>query len=207
MRTSPGTSPISGIIAVIRTDSADLATTIAMGLEDTPVASIEVTMTVPDAVEVIRDLTRRLSVPVGVGTVTDRSAAEAAVAAGAAFVVSPGLQTDVVAAALDAEVPVVPGALTPSEIMTAWAAGATAVKVFPVSSVGGPSYVRAVRAPLPHIPLVVSGGVRPSDVDDYLAAGATGISLGSSLIDAEAAATGDVDAVHRQALARLGSRT
>lgn len=152
---------LSGIIAVIRTDTARAAIALALGLEGTPVGSVEVTMTVPDAVEVVRDLNARLQLPVGVGTVTEAAMVEPAVAAGAAFLVSPGLDTEVVGAALATGVPVMAGALTPTEILAAWKTGATAVKVFPVSSVGGPDYVRMVRAPLPHVPLVVSGGDRP----------------------------------------------
>lgn len=199
------TSPIHGVIAVVRADSPEVATTIALGLERTPVSSIEITMTVPDAVDVIRDLSRRLAVPVGVGTVTDRTAAEAAVAAGATFVVSPGLVPGVVEVALAAQVPVVPGALTPTEIMSVWEGGATAVKVFPVSAVGGPSYIRSVRAPLPHVPLVVSGGIAPDEVGAYLDAGAVGVALGSSLVDEEAARSGDADAVERYAVERFAA--
>lgn len=163
-------------------------------------------MTVPDAAEVIRDLSHELSIPLGAGTVTEGKATEVAVAAGARFIVSPGFHSEVVEAALEAGVPVVPGALTPSEIMTAWDSGATAVKVFPVSALGGASYVRSVRAPLPHIPLIVSGGIRPAQVDDYLEAGALAVSLGSSLVDTETAETGDVEAVRRQARDRLERR-
>lgn len=204
MKNSPGTHLLSGIIAVIRADSPDVAATIARGLDGTPVNSVEITMTVPDAAELIRDLSHELSVPVGAGTVTEKTAVQGAVAAGARFIVSPGFLPDVVEAALSAGVPVVPGALTPTEVMTAWQAGATAVKVFPVSSVGGPSYVRSIRAPLPHIPLVVSGGIRPDEVDSYLEAGALGVSLGSSLVDAATAAGGDVEAVRRMVNGRLG---
>ena len=177
--------------------------TLAMGLEDTPVDSIEVTMTVPDAVEVVRNLSGRLTKPVGVGTVTDAAAVEAVVAAGAAFIVSPGLSSGVVEAALAVGVPVVPGALSPSEIMAAWDSGATAVKVFPVSSLGGPEYIRMVRGPLPHIPLIVSGGISPGEVGAYLEAGAAAVSLGSSLVDSETVATGDPEAVRREVLFRL----
>lgn len=203
MRNSPGNHLLSGIIAVIRADSPDMAATIARGLDGTSVASVEITMTVPDAAELIRGLSQELSVPIGAGTVTEKAAVEVAAAAGARFIVSPGFQSDVVQAALRAQMPVVPGALTPTEIMRAWAAGATAVKVFPVSSVGGPSYVRSIRAPLPHIPLVVSGGIRPDEVGSYLEAGALGVSLGSSLVDVATAAGGDVGAVRQMVNARL----
>lgn len=205
MRNTPGTDLLAGVIAVIRADSAEVATTLALGMEGTAVDAIEVTMTVPDAISVIRDLTGRLGVPLGVGTVTDPAMVEPAAAAGAEFIVGPGHQRDVVNAALEAGVPVVPGALTPTEILTAWEAGATAVKVFPVSSVGGPAYVEAVRAPLPHIPLIVSGGIRPDEVDAYRAAGALGVSLGSGLVDPATAATGDVEAVRRRIGERLPS--
>lgn len=203
MKNSPGSNLLSGVIAVIRADSPDVAATIARGLAGTAVDSVEITMTVPDAGELIRDLSHELSVPIGAGTVTEKTSVEVAVAAGARFIVSPGFQSDVVEAALAAQVPVVPGALTPTEIMRAWGAGATAVKVFPVSSVGGPSYVRSVRGPLPHIPLVVSGGIRPDQAASYLEAGALGVSLGSSLVDAATAAGGDTEAVRQMVNARL----
>lgn len=203
MKNSPARPLLSGIVAVIRADSPELAATIARGLDGTAVDSVEITMTVPDAVELIRDLSHELSVPIGAGTVTETTAVEVAVGAGARFIVSPGFLSDVVETALAAGVPVVPGALTPTEVMTAWQAGATAVKVFPVASVGGPAYVRSIRAPLPHIPLVVSGGIRPDEVDSYLEAGALGVSLGSSLVDAATAAAGDVEAVRRMVNGRL----
>lgn len=194
---------LSGIIAVIRTDTARAAIALALGLEGTPVGSVEVTMTVPDAIEVVRDLNARLQLPVGVGTVTEAAMVEPAVAAGAAFLVSPGLDTEVVGAALATGVPVMAGALTPTEILAAWKTGATAVKVFPVSSVGGPDYVRMVRAPLPHVPLVVSGGIGPGEVSAYLEAGAAGVSLGSSLVEADLIDSEDIEAIRRQVMARL----
>lgn len=203
MKASPRNNLLSGIIAVIRADSFEVAATIARGLDGTAVDSVEITMTVPDASGLIRELSHELSVPIGAGTVTEKAAVEVAVAAGARFIVSPGFQSGVVEAALAAQVPVVPGALTPTEVMAAWEAGATAVKVFPVSSVGGPAYVRAIRAPLPHIPLVVSGGISPDEVGSYLEAGALGVSLGSSLVDAATAAGGDVEAVRQMVNARL----
>lgn len=203
MKNSPRHSLLSGTIAVIRADSFEVAATLARGLDGTAVDSVEITMTVPDASGLIRELSYELSVPIGAGTVTEKAAVEVAVAAGARFIVSPGFQSGVVEAALAAQVPVVPGALTPTEVMAAWEAGATAVKVFPVSSVGGPAYVRAIRAPLPHIPLVVSGGISPDEVGSYLEAGALGVSLGSSLVDAATAASGDVEAVRQMVNARL----
>lgn len=195
--------PWSGVIAVIRAASAKDAEVAARGLAGSGVDSIEVTMTVPGATDVIRDIAADLGLPVGVGSVTDAAGVEAAVSAGATFVVSPGFVPEVVAAALEAAVPAIPGAMTPTEIMRAWESGASAVKVFPVTALGGPSYVRAVLAPLPHIPLIPSGGIEPEEVDLYLEAGAAAVSLGSSLIDRSAVAAGDADMVQRHARQRL----
>lgn len=196
--------PLTGIIAVVRTQSSATAMTAARALAGTRVDSIEITMTVPDAVEVIRALATEASMTVGAGTVIDASSVSALVQAGAGFIVSPGFDRRVVDAARSENVPVVPGALTPTEIMTAWDAGASAVKVFPIGSVGGASYLRAVAGPLPHIPIVVSGGVTAVEIDDYFAAGAAAVSLGSSLFDAAAVRTGDVAAVRRRVNHVLG---
>ena len=118
-----------------------------------------------------------------------------AVAAGAAYLVAPDFRPEMVAFAVGRGIPVVPGALTPTEVAAAWAAGATAVKVFPVSAVGGPAYVKAVRAPLPEVPLVPTGGVGIDDIGAYLAAGAAAVGLGAPLLGDAGDAGGDLAAL------------
>lgn len=193
----------AGVVAVVRAPTAREALTIGLGLARGGVGTIEITLTVPGAVAVIAELSRDPAVLVGAGTVLDAAAVAAVAAAGAAFVVAPDTDPLVVAAARAHGLPVVPGALTPTEIRRAWALGADAVKVFPVGSVGGPGYVRAVREPLPDVPLVVSGGIALTAVGDYLAAGVRAVCLGSALIDRAAAAAGDTDAVADHARAAL----
>jgi 2-dehydro-3-deoxyphosphogluconate aldolase/(4S)-4-hydroxy-2-oxoglutarate aldolase len=184
-----------GVVAVIRTNDPRHALTLARGLAGTSVAAIEVTLTVPDAVDVIAQLTAEGVTRVGAGTVRSAAQVEACVRAGAQFIVSPHTDPEIVAAALRCGVAVVPGALTPSEIAHALALEATAVKIFPVNAVGGLAYVQAVLEPLPEVRLVVSGGIAPKDVPAYLAGGAWAACLGSSLWQPASVESGDVDAV------------
>jgi 2-dehydro-3-deoxyphosphogluconate aldolase/(4S)-4-hydroxy-2-oxoglutarate aldolase len=184
-----------GVFAVIRTADAGHALTVARGLAGTSVAAIEVTLTVPDAIEVIAQLVSEGVTRVGAGTVRRVEQVERCIAAGAEFIVSPHLDPDLVAAAVHGGVPVVPGTLTPSEVMTAIRLGAAAAKIFPVQSVGGLRYVEALHEPLPDVRLVVSGGIAPGDVPAYLAAGAWAACLGSSLWQRDDVERGDVDAV------------
>lgn len=202
MRDHVLTAP-AGIVAVVRAPTAREALTIGLGLARGGVGTIEITLTVPGAVEVIAELSRDPAVLVGAGTVLDAAAVAAVAGAGAAFVVAPDTDPLVLDAARAHGLPMVPGALTPTEIRRAWVLGAAAVKVFPVGSVGGPAYVRAVREPLPDVPLVVSGGISLAAVADHLAAGVRAVCLGSALIDRTAAAAGDTDAVAEHARAAL----
>jgi 2-dehydro-3-deoxyphosphogluconate aldolase / (4S)-4-hydroxy-2-oxoglutarate aldolase len=198
-----------GVVAVIRAPAAATALTVARGLAGTDLAGtdvpgielagIEVTMTVPDAPDVIATLRADGVIRVGAGTVRTLDQLKRCVDAGAGFLVSPHFDPQLVAAAIESGVPIVPGALTPSEIVAAINAGAAAVKVFPVSAVGGPAYLRAVLEPLPDARLVPSGEVLPSEVPGYLAAGAWAACLGGSLWPREDAERGDVEAVRRHA--------
>jgi 2-dehydro-3-deoxyphosphogluconate aldolase/(4S)-4-hydroxy-2-oxoglutarate aldolase len=188
-----------GGVAVIRAPAAATALTVARGLAGTAVAGIEVTMTVPDAPGVIATLRSEGVSGVGAGTVRTLDQLRRCAEAGAGFLVSPHLDPRLVAAAAESGVPVVPGALTPSEIVAAMGLGAAAVKVFPVSAVGGAVYLRAVLEPLPDARLVVSGEVLPPEVPGYLAAGAWAACLGASLWRWEDAERGDVEAVRRHA--------
>jgi 2-dehydro-3-deoxyphosphogluconate aldolase/(4S)-4-hydroxy-2-oxoglutarate aldolase len=132
---------------------------------------------------------------VGAGTVLDEKQAAACIAAGAQFLLSPSLNLDVVRHANEAGIAVIPGAFTPTEIVTAWKAGADMVKVFPVSAGGGPAYIKAIRAPLPQIELVPTGGVTLETASAYIQAGASALGVGSDLADAKALKEGRTDSI------------
>jgi 2-dehydro-3-deoxyphosphogluconate aldolase/(4S)-4-hydroxy-2-oxoglutarate aldolase len=175
------------VIAVVRAASAAEAVQIAQAARAGGVRIVEVTLTVPDALAAIRQLSELLGADalVGAGSVLDAEAARACIKAGARFVVSPILRLGIVAACREHDVVAMPGALTPTEIAAAAAAGADLIKVFPVSAMGGPGYVRALRAPMPHVELVPTGGVTLSDAAAYLQAGAAAIGAGSDLAGPE----------------------
>jgi len=177
----------AAIIAVVRAASAQDAVQVAQAANAGGVRIIEVTLTVSDALGAIRQLSESLGADamVGAGSVLDAEAAQACIKAGARFVVSPVLQSGIVAACREHDVVVMPGALTPTEIAAAVAAGADLVKVFPVSAVGGASYLRAVKAPMPQVELVPTGGITLSDAAAYLQAGAAAIGAGSDLTGPE----------------------
>jgi 2-dehydro-3-deoxyphosphogluconate aldolase/(4S)-4-hydroxy-2-oxoglutarate aldolase len=185
-----------GIVPVIRAGSPALALRAAEAVLAGGIAIFEITMTVPDAPQVIRTLADRLGnrALIGAGTVLDAETAAVCIDAGAAFIVSPGLDLGTVAAARARGVPIMPGALTPTEVITAWKAGAAMVKIFPASAVGGAKYIKALRGPLPDVKLLPTGGVNATTIGDYIAAGASALGVGSELVDPAALARGD-DAV------------
>jgi len=197
------TSQNKGVIAVLRTDSADHALTIGRALADTSVIAIEVTMTVPNATKVITQLIDEGVKRVGAGTVRNAAQVKELAKIGANFVVSPHLDVEVVKAAVDLGVPTTPGCLSPSEMVRAMQLGATSVKIFPINSVGGLDYVNFVLEPLPDLPIVVSGGATIEQVNSYLAAGVVGVCLGGALWTPEIAATGDVAKAKEYAEAAL----
>lgn len=203
MSGNPGWEFRRGVISVIRTDSAKSALTLARGIAQTPVVGIEVTMTVPDAISVIATLTAAGIRGVGAGTVRTVAQLQGCADAGAQFLVSPHLDPELVTTAVERGIPVIPGAMTPSEIIEAMNLGASAVKVFPILAVGGISYVRAVLEPIPDARLVLSGEVTLAEVDDYLAAGAWAACVGPGLWRPEDAERGDVDAVAAYAAAAM----
>ena len=149
-----------GIIPAVRLYSESEALFAAEAVCGSGIPIVEVTMTIPGAIRVIGDLTRyRTDIIVGAGTVSDVETARLCLDAGAGFLTTPGLDLEIADFALKRDVAVLPGALTPSEVMAAWKAGADFVKVFPCAQVGGPDYIRALKAPFPQIPLIASGGV------------------------------------------------
>lgn len=170
------------VVPIIRTRSTEWALAAAEVLASSGVGVVEVTFTVPDATHVIERLRHRFpEVLVGAGTVTDAAAAQSAVAAGAQFLLSPALSPGMVAVARRHGVLAVPGAYTPTEILTALDGGAEIVKLFP-ADVGGPAYLRAILAPLPHARLLPTGGVRPENAGEWLRAGAAAVGIGSALL-------------------------
>jgi 2-dehydro-3-deoxyphosphogluconate aldolase/(4S)-4-hydroxy-2-oxoglutarate aldolase len=194
-----------GIIPVVRTASSEAAITAAKAVCRGGIPIVEITMTVPDAAQVIAELTLSLSreVMIGAGTVMDAETVKLCANAGAQFIVSPGFDPNVVKQANAQGVVMMAGALTPTEVITAWRAGSDFVKVFPCANVGGPSYIRALKTVLPEIPMVPTGGVSLKTVGSYLQAGASALGVGSELISAGALAAQDFDAI--SASARLFS--
>jgi 2-dehydro-3-deoxyphosphogluconate aldolase/(4S)-4-hydroxy-2-oxoglutarate aldolase len=175
----------TGIIPVVRAASGEEALAVVNAIRAGGIDVIELTMTVPGAVDVIRELVRTCGgdVVVGAGTVLDAETARACMLAGARFIVSPIVDEPTIACCRTYGVPVMPGALTPTEVVRAWRAGAAMVKVFPCGAVGGASYVKALKAPLPQIDLVPTGGVSLETVGDFIRAGATAVGAGADLAD------------------------
>lgn len=173
----------SRIIPVIRTDSAGKAKNIIEALVKGGIDILEVTMTIPGAPRLIAELTDEYkgAAIIGAGTVLDKKTARKCVEAGAKFIVSPILNAEVVSFCNQSEIVVMPGALTPTEIFTAWKAGADIVKVFPVGAAGGAPYVKAVKAVFPHIEIVPTGGIRLENAVDYINAGAFAVGMGGEL--------------------------
>ncbi|NTV81727.1 MAG: bifunctional 4-hydroxy-2-oxoglutarate aldolase/2-dehydro-3-deoxy-phosphogluconate aldolase [Candidatus Aminicenantes bacterium] len=188
-------------------DAARLAQ-VAAALRRGGVGVLEVTMTVPGAVEIIREMARAKApgTLIGAGTVLDAGTATDVIAAGADFVVSPVNDPETVRACRDAGVLVAPGAFTPTEIVAAWRAGADIVKIFPATSLG-PQFLRDLRGPLPHIRLMPTGGVTLENAAEFLAAGAAAVGIGTALVDAKAVEAGDWEALEaraRRLMASLG---
>jgi 2-dehydro-3-deoxyphosphogluconate aldolase/(4S)-4-hydroxy-2-oxoglutarate aldolase len=182
-----------GIVPVVRAPSPELAIRAAEAVLAGGVSIFEITMTVPNATAAIRALVDKFGARavVGAGTVLDAEAARACIEAGAAFIVSPGLDLATIAAAHERGVPMMPGALTPTEVITAWKAGADMVKIFPASAVGGPKYLKALRGPLPDVKMLPTGGVNAQTAGEYIAAGAVALGVGSELVDIAALGRGD----------------
>lgn len=180
------------IVPVVRAATPEKALAAGRAVAAGGVPIVEVTMTVPGSLEVIAELKKTAAdVLIGAGTVLDGAAASKCIAAGAEFIVSPGLHAGVIEAAKEAGKLVLPGALTPTEVVEAWKAGADMVKIFPCGAVGGASYIRALRKPLPHIPMVPTGGVNLETAADFLRAGAAALGIGGELISASALEAGD----------------
>jgi 2-dehydro-3-deoxyphosphogluconate aldolase/(4S)-4-hydroxy-2-oxoglutarate aldolase len=189
-----------GIVPCARVKAPEHARFAAETLYAAGIPVLEIPLTLPEALEVIGDLAKRYpDLIVGAGTVLEEQAARRSINAGARFVTSTGFIPEVVAYARQADVVVFPGALTPSEIIAAWQAGADFVKIFPAAAEGGPGYVRTLKVPLPQIPLIVSGGVNQLTAFDYILAGAEAIGVGSELLPKEALVQRQEDRIHELA--------
>ena len=182
-----------GIVPVIRAASAKKAMAAAEAIAAGGITILEVTMTVPGALDAITQLVKNLGseVLVGAGTVLDAQAARQCFDAGAQFLVSPGLDLGTIKAATEAGKLMMAGALTPTEVIAAWKGGADFVKVFPASAVGGASYLKALRGPLPQVQLVPTGGVNLNTAADFIRAGAAALGVGGELILTAALNSGD----------------
>jgi len=191
----------TGLIPVVRAESADLAMRAVEAIKAGGVDVLEVTMTVPGAIDVIAKLaaTFGTEVVVGAGTVLDPDTANKCVQAGAHFIVSPALNEETIAFCRRNDVAVFPGALTPTEVVHAWNAGADAVKVFPAGAVGGASYLKALKAPLPQIELVPTGGVSLKTAADFIKAGAMALGVGADLVDTKALREGRDEVIAERA--------
>ena len=182
-----------GLVPVLRAESEDGALALAEAIAAGGVDALEITMTVPGAVRVMARLAKeRPDILVGAGTVLDPETARICMLEGAQFIVSPALNVRTVELCNRYSVAVLPGALTPTEVVTAWQAGADAIKVFPANAMGGAKYLRSLKAPLPQIELVPTGGISHATAREFLEAGAMALGIGADLVDPGAMAAGEV---------------
>jgi 2-dehydro-3-deoxyphosphogluconate aldolase/(4S)-4-hydroxy-2-oxoglutarate aldolase len=189
-----------GILPSARVNERELARFAGETVYAAGIPIIEITMTVPGALDVIGDLAKRYpDMAVGAGTVLDEDLARRAIEAGARFITSPGFVPEVVAYAKKAEIVVFPGALTPTEVIAAWKAGSDFVKIFPAAPVGGVQYVKALKVPFPKIPLIVSGGVNQLTALDFIVAGASAVGVGAELLPIEALTYRQENRIHELA--------
>lgn len=184
---------------MVRTRSAAHAATAVRWLHEAGIGIFEITMTIPDAPALIRELSGEPGLLIGAGTVPDRDTADACLRAGARFIVAPWIDPALAQPCRDAGALLMLGAVTPTEVRAALAAGADVVKLFPASSVGGPGHVRALRSVFPDVSFCPTGGVEPGNVSAYLAAGAAFVGMGGALVDAARIAAGDRAAIETAA--------
>ena len=190
-----------GVIPVVRAQSAAEAMKAIDAIREGGISILEITMTVPGAVGVIEEVSQRYGneALVGAGTVLDGETARACINAGARFIVSPALNLETISVCRSLDVAVLPGALTPTEVVQAWTAGADFVKVFPAGAVGGASYLKSLKAPLPQIELVPTGGVSLKTAADFIKAGASALGVGADLVDLKAIREGQTQLITERA--------
>ncbi len=181
-----------GLVPVIRLQSMDLARRAVSAIRSGGIPILEITMTVPGAIEIIETLRREYGngTIIGAGTVLDPETARSCINAGAQFIVTPALNPETIACCKEHEIAVIPGTLTPTEILSAWSLGADLVKIFPAGSLGGASYLKALKGPLPHVKMVPTGGVALKTAQSFIEAGAEALGVGGDLVDVAALETG-----------------
>lgn len=186
-----------GVVPIVRVASPEDAYRVAEALIEGSIGIAEITMTVPNATRVMERVAERFGekVLLGAGTILDPESCRAALLAGADFIVTPSLDARVIEVARRYSKVCIPGALTPTEVVAAWQAGADLVKIFPCGPVGGPQYIKALRAPLPHIDFVPTGGVNLETTPEYIKAGAAAVAVGGELVDAKALREGRLDVI------------
>jgi 2-dehydro-3-deoxyphosphogluconate aldolase/(4S)-4-hydroxy-2-oxoglutarate aldolase len=186
-----------GIIPVVRAASVEEANRAVEAICAGGIPVVEITMTVPNAITVIRELVQRRGgdVLIGAGTVINAEQAESCVRAGAQFLVSPGLSTSVLSVARVNDRLAIPGALTPTELMNAQELGARLIKIFPCGNLGGPKYLKSLKAPFPNAQLIPTGGVNAANAAEFMAAGAYALGVGADLIDAAALREGNLEKI------------
>jgi 2-dehydro-3-deoxyphosphogluconate aldolase/(4S)-4-hydroxy-2-oxoglutarate aldolase len=189
-----------GLVPVLRAESEEQALALASAIAAGGVTVLEVTMTVPGAIRVMRRLAEeRPDILIGAGTVLDPETARMCILEGAQFVVSPALNVKTIEMCHRYGVAVLPGALTPTEIVTAWEAGADVVKIFPASSLGGAKYLKSVKAPLPQVEMIPTGGVSQATAAEFLEAGAFALGVGADLVNLKAIAEGHPETITESA--------
>jgi 2-dehydro-3-deoxyphosphogluconate aldolase/(4S)-4-hydroxy-2-oxoglutarate aldolase len=190
-----------GIIPVVRAQSAEEAMKAIDAIREGGISVLEITMTVPGAIGVIEEVSKRYGTDalVGAGTVLDAETARRCILAGARFIVSPAFNLETIAVCRRGGVAVMPGALTPTEVVQAWSAGADFVKVFPAGAVGGACYIKSWKAPLPQIELVPTGGVSLKTAADFIKAGASALGVGADLVDLKAIREGQTQLITERA--------
>lgn len=195
----------TGIVPVVRAASADEAMRAVDAIKEGGISILEITLTVPGAVAMIESVVKRFGneATVGAGTVLDAETARTCILAGAQFIVSPVLNLETIEICRRYSIAVMPGALTPTEVLAAWQAGADMVKVFPCNAMGGASYLKALKAPFPQVELVPTGGVSLKTVADLIHAGASALGVGSDLVDTRAIRAGEPAKVTQTARAYL----
>ncbi len=194
-----------GIVPVVRTESAESAIQAIGAIYRGGIRAAEITMTVPGALRALEKIADQFGdqIVLGAGTVLDAATARACMLAGAEFFVTPSLKLETIEMAHRYSKAIIPGALTPTEVLTAWEAGADAVKIFPAGSMGGAKYIKALRAPFPHIEMVPTGGVNLETIGDFLKAGACAVGVGGELIDAATIRSGNFGVFEERAKAFL----
>jgi 2-dehydro-3-deoxyphosphogluconate aldolase/(4S)-4-hydroxy-2-oxoglutarate aldolase len=197
-----------GIVPIVRASSPEAALQAAEAIYRGGIRAVEVTMTVPGALKVLEKVADQYGdrLTLGAGTVLDPETARACMLAGAEFFVTPALKLNTIEICHRYSKVIMPGALTPTEVQTAWEAGADMVKIFPCGNLGGPKYIRALKAPFPQIEMVPTGGVKLDNVAEFLRAGAAAVAVGAEMVNAQALADGLLDVIEdnaRQFLAKV----